>query len=62
MRTPKPLTAPEAVCTGFARVICTPSAETLRLTIERPDARLSAALSHDECCQLIALLLRYTAK
>jgi len=61
LQTPKPLTEPEAVCTGFVRIIANPGPDTLRVTIQRPENETVFALSPDECSQWAAILLRYTA-
>jgi len=61
MRTPKPLIQPEAVCTGFVRIVATPGPDTLRLTIQAPEQDTHFSMSPDECAQLAALLIRYTA-
>lgn len=57
----KPLTEPEAVCTGFVRIIANPGPDTLRLTVQTPEHETPFALCLDECAQLAALLLRYIA-
>ena len=61
MRPPKPLTEPESVCTGFVRIVATPGPDTLRLTVQAPERETHFSMSPDECAQLAALLIRYSA-
>lgn len=58
---PKPLTEPEAICTGFVRIVANPGPDTLAITVQRPGREIHFALSGDECCQFAALLLRFAA-
>lgn len=55
------LIEPESVCTGFVRIVATPGPDALRLTVQTPERDTHFAMSPDECAQLAALLIRYTA-
>lgn len=61
MQPPKPLTEPEAICTGFVRIVGDPGPETLRVTVQRPERDIQFALTPDECCQWAAILIRYAS-
>jgi hypothetical protein len=61
LRRPKPLTEPEAICTGFVRLVGTPGPDTLSVKVQRPESETQFALSRDECLQWAAILIRYAA-
>lgn len=61
LQPPKPLTEPEAICTGFVRIVATPNPFTLGIKVQRPENEILFALSREECAEFAAILLRYIA-
>jgi hypothetical protein len=61
LQPPKPLTEPEAICTGFVRIVATPNPFTLGIKVQRPENDIQFALSRDECAKFAAILLRFAA-